>query len=513
MVRQKFFTIAPLSQLRTDLQEIEIELEKYRQILAASPDPIIITDSNYKIAYTNPAFKHVLGYDSELVLGKNPRFIFADRNSRKMLRSIVTALKTGKSITTEDALFLKKNGSPIYAHATFFPVIHNKIHMFYVLIFHDISAQVLLTKQNQQLSNQNKLILESAGEGIYGIDLEGVTTFINPTAARLLGYTSQEVLGKNIHNLVHYKTPDENPLPIEKCEHFTCALRRGTQFHSSEYVFWKKNGSPLPIEINSTPMYENGKIIGAVALFSDISQRIKTDELKTQFLSMMSHELKTPLSTVMLLSDMLIKKSSPHSKTYKPLTTIYHELKRLNSLINELLDISRLDTDKFSIKVEPIRLRAFTKRIIESVVLVNPKRTIELKNFPAIVVKADPNRLEQVFINLLNNAIKYSAAHTQITISATVKRKKAIVEIRDQGIGIPKNKIEQIFDRYYQIEGSERYNGIGLGLYISKEIIQKHKGKIWVESEAGKGSSFFFTLPITDKESNKTNKSSKALDF
>ncbi len=485
-----------IAQLSLELQNIEVELEKYRQILHSSPDPIAITDLNHRIAYVNPAWEKSTGYMFKEVFEKNPLFLIADQKSLKIYQKMVRALEKGKSFTTDKFIFKKKSGKTYHLQVTSFPIQKNGRNLFFVRISRDISAQVELLEKIQSLAYQNELILSSAGDGIYGIDLKGRGTFINPAGAQLLGYSQEELIGKNLHNAFHRKNIEGKKIPASKCPHYTKTLQKGKQFHSRDYVFWKKDGSPLFVDITSTPIFEKGKIAGAVVVFTDISEQKRLEALKTDFLSMVSHELKTPITTVQLISDALLRHTKQNDKTSKMLTTINYELKRLTSLINDLLDVSRLETDKFKLNSTAISLKNYLSRIVENMQILSEKHKIVAKNIPDVTIIGDRDKLDQVFINLISNAVKYSPENTTVTISATPAKNKVVIAVSDQGIGIKEKDIPHIFDKYFQIKSGKRGSGFGLGLYITKEIIKKHKGTIRVQSTEGKGSTFYITLPV-----------------
>jgi signal transduction histidine kinase len=298
-----------------------------------------------------------------------------------------------------------------------------------------------------------------------------------------------------MHNLIHYKDAQGKKLPVSKCHHYNVALKIGKLFRSSDEVFWTKKDKPLHVELISNPIIDHGKTIGTVTSVTDITERKRLEELKTEFLSIVGHELRTPITTLLLIAQVL-QKGKIYPKNKKSIDTISYELTRLNSLISDLLDTSRLDTNKFRISPQEIDLSQFIENSLDKLRMVITKHKLFVKKMVKVKIAADPHRLEQVMINLVSNAAKYSHPGSTITISAESKGKKVIVAISDQGIGIPKKNFERIFDKYYQIQHQTTSNGFGLGLYITREIIRKHKGKIWVESQEGKGSTFYFTLPI-----------------
>jgi signal transduction histidine kinase len=192
-----------------------------------------------------------------------------------------------------------------------------------------------------------------------------------------------------------------------------------------------------------------------------------------------------------------IKKNND-DKSQKILSSIKLQTDRLQALVNDLLDVSRLQTGKLSFNTENFNINSLIKETIEHIQETAKDRKIIYTNQPPIRVTADKFRIYQVLTNLLTNAVKYSQEGKKIEVSVRRTAGNIIVSVRDYGIGIAKDEQAKIFNRLYQVIGDteKTFPGLGMGLFISKEIIRRHKGKIWVESEKGKGSTFYFSLPI-----------------
>lgn len=234
----------------------------------------------------------------------------------------------------------------------------------------------------------------------------------------------------------------------------------------------------------------------------DITARKELEQEKSDFLSMASHELKTPLTSLKIFVDLLESHMPQDSKTKMEyyLYRITEQMNRLGDLINDLLDVSRIETGKLKLNREKFRIDELLFDTVESIRPSANDRKIVFKNRTRTVVNADRYRLYQVIINLLTNAIKYSPKGKEIYIEVKKVRNSVTVSVQDSGIGISRDKQKKIFDKLYQVSDpvERTYPGLGLGLYISKEIIERHRGKIWVESQGkGRGSTFYFTLPLT----------------
>jgi chemotaxis family two-component system sensor kinase Cph1 len=224
-------------------------------------------------------------------------------------------------------------------------------------------------------------------------------------------------------------------------------------------------------------------------------------KLKDEFISVVSHELKTPVTSLKLYTELLSAKGfQPATGTDAVYSKMNGQIQKLTKLINDLLDTTRLDQGLLEYQEENFRLDETLKEIIEQVQLSTAHELIEVEIQP-VNVHADKLRIEQVISNILTNAVKFSHGQDKIHISLLCADKMAICKIRDFGKGIPKAEWENVFKKYYRVEqqNSHTFPGLGLGLFVVRNIIENHNGKVWLESEVDKGSTFYFSLPVTDQ--------------
>jgi signal transduction histidine kinase len=230
-----------------------------------------------------------------------------------------------------------------------------------------------------------------------------------------------------------------------------------------------------------------------------VVERKKAEEKKNEFIGIVSHELKSPITTIktyaQLLEKQLNKKQDPHANYAQQINTYSDKITRL---INDLLDISRVEEGKLPLTKVPFNLSKLLVSTVKNFTLIDKKHKYTATSHYDGDIIADKGRIEQILTNLLTNASKYSPEHTTISVTAKKERKNVIVSIHDEGIGMAPSEIKRIFERYYRISGTEEKKtmSVGLGLYITKVIIERHKGEIWVQSRKGRGSTFFFSLPI-----------------
>jgi signal transduction histidine kinase len=278
------------------------------------------------------------------------------------------------------------------------------------------------------------------------------------------------------------------------------SLQTGKAIIGREYQLVRRDGKKVDIQVNTAPIHnKTNKIIAAALIMNDVTAQKEIEQRKDDFVNMASHELKTPITSIKLFLDVLTREVEQYNNTRANhiLTNIKDQTTRLQNLVNDLLDVSRLQTGKMSIKKEQFRLDIFVEDTLKQMDEATTQKIILAKK-RRLKVLADKLRIYQVLTNLLSNAVKYSAGKGDIIVNLDKKNDKALISIQDFGIGIPQDEQKKIFDRLYQVadDKSNTFPGFGMGLYIVKEIIKRHKGTIWVESADGKGSTFYFTLPL-----------------
>ncbi|WP_433973724.1 PAS domain S-box protein [Tunturiibacter lichenicola] len=378
----------------------------------------------------------------------------------------------------------------------------------YVLGFGvDISEQVRAEGRLRTLTRQSDSILESVGDGIYGIDLEGKVTVVNSAAAQMLGYKQEEMLGRNMHQLIHHTRADGTPYeaadsPIRK------TLTNFATVRISNEIFWRKDGSCFPVEYVARPQIDSQsadpdglKTLGVVVAFTDTTERRALDRMKDEFISTVSHELRTPLTSLRGALGLLAGGALTNrpEKTQQMLEIAISNSDRLVRLVNDILDLERISSGKTELHSTMCSAEDLLRRAAGVQQARTPKPNIRIF-FAAngVTVWADPDRILQTLDNLLSNAIKFSPAGSEIHLTArTLDENEALIEVSDQGRGIPEDKLEHIFDRFQQGDASDSraMGGTGLGLAICRSIINQHGGRIWATSKPDEGTTFHFTLP------------------
>jgi two-component system, OmpR family, sensor histidine kinase VicK len=378
----------------------------------------------------------------------------------------------------------------------------------YVLGFGvDISEQVRAEGRLRTLTRQSDSILASVGDGIYGIDLEGKVTFVNAAAMQMLGYKQDEMLDRVMHELIHHTRADGTPYdsvdsPIRK------SLNNLATVRVSNEIFWRKDGTSFPVEYVARPQIDSQspdsdglKPLGVVVAFTDTTERRALDRMKDEFISTVSHELRTPLTSLRGALGLLAGGALANrpEKTQQMLEIAISNSDRLVRLVNDILDLERISSGKTELHSTMCSAEDLLRRAAGLQQARAPRPNIRIF-FAAngVNVWADPDRTLQTLSNLLSNAIKFSPAGSEIHLTARyLDDGEALIEVSDQGSGIPADKLEHIFDRFRQGDASDSraMGGTGLGLAICRSIVNQHGGRIWATSVEGQGTTFHFTLP------------------
>lgn len=290
-------------------------------------------------------------------------------------------------------------------------------------------------------------------------------------------------------------TPSQGPLAI--------ALQTGKPVSPKEMAITRKDGKVVHLSSSAAPIHNReGKLIAAASIVTDVTQQKELDARKDDFINMASHELKTPITSMKLYLEALKTKLAPKDeRAKKVIARIAYQTDNLQELVSDLLDVSKIQTGKLTFTKETFSLNDLMQEIVQDMQDATEKHTISLNAKHKVSIFADKFRIYQVLTNLLSNAVKYSPSGGDIKLVLKKENGKAVVSVQDNGIGISKDQQKKIFDRLYQVSDAKEktFPGLGMGLYISKEIMKRHRGSIWVTSERDKGATFYFSLPIKSK--------------
>jgi PAS domain S-box-containing protein len=350
-----------------------------------------------------------------------------------------------------------------------------------------------IAEENEALSRRTQMILNTAAEGICELDADGVATFVNLAAARILGYHVEELTGRRLHDVVHADCIHECPV---------CSTVPNPPARAGHtMLFVARDGRRFPIEYTTSTMQERGGPAGVVITFRDITSRVQVDRLKDEFVSTVSHELRTPLTSVRgalgLLSSGVLGAISDRAK--RMLEIAVTNTDRLVRLINDILDLERISSGRVELNRGIASAAELMRDAVDVVQTVADRASVSIACEPdPTLIWVDRDRIVQTLTNLLGNAIKFSPAGASVRLHGCADGETFTFSVEDRGRGIPADKLESVFERFKQVDASDSRDkgGSGLGLAICRSIVTAHGGSIRAESREGEGSSFRFTVPL-----------------
>jgi PAS domain S-box-containing protein len=422
---------------------------------------------------------------------------------------VVKSVAESGETRIDEAYEIATRPTPIYVNRVISPVRgrFSGITQSLTVLVQDVTEQVRAKREIEALaqlmaerSARLDSILGSMTDGLWVYDATGHVVDVNQAALTMFGLGSRMEAIENasfINFVIRY--PDGRSVPQDDLPQ-SRALRGQTVPDFLAMGRHLITGKDVDISIAAAPIESNG-VVGAVLVLRDITALQELDRKKDEFLSVASHELRTPLTTIkgytQLLSQTVDDLQPAERATY--LNAVLGEIDRMMGLISELLDVSRIETNRLQIHPQAIRWVEFLERRASAFRVQNPARRIVFKpDVEDIIVMADPDRMRQVVDNLLSNALKYSPDASMIEVSVKVQDGQMLTAVSDHGIGIPKDEIPRLFERFHRARNvsSRYYGGLGLGLYIAKAIVEAHRGSIGVESVEGRGSRFTVRLPL-----------------
>ena len=368
--------------------------------------------------------------------------------------------------------------------------------------FNQMAERLKTSYQRLALENsRDEVLFESMGEGLIATDKAGKITLINDNARAILDLIGTDVDDQPVTKVVNLYDNEKLVHADKRIEHHVLHTKKP---QASIFSFHKKEGKPIMVNLDVNPIMVGGELSGIVMVIRDVTHEREVDRMKTEFISLASHQLRTPLSAIKWFSEMLVSgdagKLKPEQLDFAQ--NIYTSSERMIELVNSLLNISRIESGRIIIDPRPTDLSELVKGIIND---LGPK--IEEKQHTLVVsvhknlqkINLDPHLVGQVYLNLLTNAIKYTPKGGEISVFVSRKGDQVVSQITDNGYGIPKAQQDKVFQKFFRAENAVKVetDGTGLGLYLIKAVVESSGGKIWFESAEGKGTTFWFSLPLS----------------
>jgi len=501
-----------LEKLKTE-KELKESEEKFRTIIENSADAIFVADANGNYVFTNKKVTELLGFSQEEMVLKKITDLAPPEQADKYMSLFNQLLSLGK--VTGELDLLRNDGS-------FLPVDLNAVVLPGGLIYgscRDISEKKLAEKALIESEKKYRSIFENIQDVYYQIDNSGNISIISPSITKLSGYTSQELIG-NPSTLFYYYPEERNAL-LEN-------LARTGEVWDYEVRMRTKDEQIKYTSLNAHIMFDaEGKPVGIEGSLRDINERKhfelelekskekaeESDKLKTAFLHNISHEIRTPMNAIIGFSALLGEPDNNPETQASFIQSIQDGSNQLLSIITDIVDISSIEANILKKKISPVDINMvlnslynqFRIKAIENSNSLSVKYDHKAEN---IILHTDSTKLVQILSNLINNALKFTKKG-QVEFGYTNKVSLIEFYVSDTGIGIPTDEHLRVFNNFYQVENdlSRQYGGTGLGLAISKAYVELLGGNIWLESEPGKGSTFYFSIPnISSQEESSGNK-------
>lgn len=485
-------------------KQAEEKLRLYHRIFSSSIDGIGIIDPQGFYIEQNSSHRRLIGYSEKEIRQKTP----ALHMGQEMFSQIAKTLAEQGSFRGEVPI-QTKSGKPLFVDLSAFAVKNEEGRpAYYVGIKRDITLKKQEEEQRKQTEKalreskkELEVILQGVADGITAQDSSGKLVYANTAAILMSGFSSlREMKKASSQILKKFELRDEHGQPFPQ-ERLPGRRALNGELMPEELINFRQlnSGEERWSIVKARPIFdENGKVRFAINIIHDITQRKELEKRKDDFISIASHELKTPVTSIKAFTQLLqkrFKQSADHKASYY-LSKMSSQMDKLLALISDLLDVSKIQAGKLELHRQRFDFDALVEEVIEEFRITMGSQIVKY-GLARQNAFADRDRIGQVLNNFISNAIKYSPSSKKVVIRVRKNTQDISVSVQDFGIGISKENQKRIFERFFRVKGSkgETFPGLGVGLSISSEMIKRHKGKIWVDSEEGKGSTFYFSLP------------------
>jgi PAS domain S-box-containing protein len=495
----------------------------YRAMAERSPLPIAMSAGRaHVLCAANPAFCHLLGAKPATLLGRSLVDAVSTSGAERLQALLDEVYRTGTAAPAVDMELIHSERGHRYWTYTVWPIPDDQGRPAgLVLLVNDTTAhhhdeqvavdtravneQLLMASlREQELAEQLQrqlsfinAITNSLGEGVYALDRAGRFTFVNPAAEQLLGWAKAELLGRDAHAVIHMQSANGVHIVPEGVP-LQAMMHSGTTYSDDDAVLTRRDGARFPAAYSAAPIVTDGQVVGAVVAFRDMTEVRRLQQSQEEYLTLISHDLRTPLSVIVGYAQLLLQTLTQQGleREASSAQIVFESGNRMNLMIEDLLKRSRLEAGHDTMHQSPIDLVQLATRIIDQTVMPADRDQIHLEGVAEIPVVVDAAQIERVIINLLTNALKFSAPGSPVVVRLYRDGNRALVSIADQGGGIDPRDLPHVFEKHYRARTRADVEGSGLGLYISRLIVEAHGGRLWAESRVGMGSRFTFTLPM-----------------
>ncbi len=477
-------TVIDITESKLAIERINKSEKLFRSIAMNIPNSLIIViDTQQRFILVEGDIMEKFGYDRNNYEGKHPSDVLPPgryENSKTLFERVLAGEKFSeerKAASGEDFIVhmvpLKDENDEVYAGLI-------------------ISMDITDFKKAEAGAARMAAIVHSSDDAIISKTTEGIITSWNEAAERMFGYRDSEIIGKSVLTLIPPDRSEEEPLILAR-------LRKGERVEHFETKRITKDNKILDISLTISPIRDSrNNIIGFSKIARDITSKKLEERRKNDFIAMVSHELKTPLTSVKSYIQVLLAKARKEEKNFdiNALSRAEIQTNKMTSMINDFLSLARLEEGKIHLHKVNFELHPVFEDMVHEARFLASGHTVKLQDCERIMIHADKDKIVQVLINLLSNAIKYSHKGSSVTMGCTRKDGKVRIYVRDEGIGISHTDQKRLFERFYRVENDKLKNvsGFGIGLYLCSEILRYHGCKIKVDSKEDEGSTFYFEM-------------------
>ena len=355
----------------------------------------------------------------------------------------------------------------------------------------DITDKIEGQLKQEASEAQFRFMAESMPQQVWTADAHGGLDYVNERTQSYFGKNAAAIIGAGWEEFIH---PDD----LQGCLNKWHKALAATELYQVEFRLRRHDGQYRWYLARALPFKIDDTVVKWLGTNTDIEEHKKLEQQKDEFISIASHELKTPLTSLKAYLQLMERSVNNTDFNGRFVSSSLQQLKRLEKLIADLLDVSKISAGKMTYNTGPFDMKDLVDEVTQSVQLSNNTHQLKIKSNPSAMLSGDRYRLEQVLANFLSNAIKYSPDADEVIIHSVIQNDDLVVSVQDFGIGIEKDNVAKLFERFYRVDNTAmKYEGLGLGLYVSAEILTRHNGSFWIESELGKGSTFYFRLPLS----------------
>lgn len=492
-------TAAEVTDVVTAKQKIEqSERNLHNMILQAPVAMCIMLGPEHVITVANTLMIELWGKPGQDVMNK-PVFDALPDARHQGLEDVVNRVYTlGETYSANErpvTLLRKGQWDTVYQNFVYEPYRdeHGKVQGI-IAITIDVTAQVLARRRTEESEKRFRFLLNAMPQQVWTAAPDGSFTYLNEVMIRNFDRPFEDIISQGWEVFIH---PDDLPEALSRWQR--CLQNK--QQYLAEFRLKFSDGAYYWHLARAVPMIENGKVRFWLGTNTNIHQQKVNENMKDEFISIASHELKTPLTTIKGFFQLIKRDVSEHTSLGSFVVKAERQLERLSRLIEDLLDVSKINAGKMVYNKDHFNFSALLADTVESIQHTTTTHQIQLNSGCDIQYYGDQLRIEQVLINLLNNAIKYSPGSQEIVVSCEVDNNNLVVSVEDLGVGIAEEHLKSLFNRFYRVDNSSaRFQGLGLGLFIANEIVKRHGGSFWIESVPGMGSTFSFLLPLNGQQ-------------